>query len=396
MIRAALRPCPVCRHGGVTPLHAIQFSLPEGSRLPRAYDVAACQRCAFVYADTPGTPADYEHHYAMHSRYEDPAVATGGGDAPADRLRIDAVADWIAARAPAACSVLDIGCGNGGLLEALGARGFRDLAGIDPAPGCVARLRFRGMRAWQGTLSRMPGAATGFGLIILSHVLEHVVDAREALRETHRHLGQDGLLYVETPDASRYLGRDFVPFYFFDSEHINHFDRESLAAVGGLEGYRVIEASEGELLLQGGQRYPVARMLLQRTDGGATPAPPVFARLEHAVRGYVEECLRRRPDQALETLVASGRPLALWGAGSQAQRLLVNPPLRGVSFIAVVDRDRKKQGTIFAGHRVQSPESGLRDLPPGTVVVVAAAVAADAILAEYRAAGHAYAIHVVT
>jgi SAM-dependent methyltransferase len=385
-MRPALRPCPLCAGSTVESLHPMRFALAAGSSLPGAYDVVACAHCGFTYADTPGTREDYERHYAERSRYEDAAFATGAGQAPADRRRIDAVADWLAARVPPESDVLDIGCGAGGLLIALGARGFRKLAGIDPSPACVAQLRAHGLTAWQGTLARLPDEAAGCGLVILSHVLEHVLDVRAALGAVRARLGRGARLYIETPDASRYCSRPFVPFYFFDSEHINHFDGASLAALAARSGLEVIAAADDTIEVEGDMAYPVTRALLGLA-AGAINAPARLDHLRDAVAAYVGESRRRTDHSALAALVAGGRPLALWGAGSQAQRLLADSPLAGVRFVAVLDRDRGKQGTSFAGCQVVAPEVALRGLPADTVVVIAAALAAQAIVAQCQAMG---------
>jgi len=384
MIHTAFRPCPCCGQLAVARLHTMHFALPEGSTLPNAYDVVACESCAFTYADTRATTEDYELHYTQRSHYEDPSVATGGGDSDSDRERIAALAGRLAEYAPRSARVLDIGCGNGGLLDALKARGFTELAGIDPAPGCIARLHARGYPAWQGSLSQLPAAAAMADLVVLSHVLEHVLDVRGALEGVRSRLRTGGSVYIETPDATRYAGRDFVPYYFFDSEHINHFDAESLAAVGGLGRYEVLHVGEGELMVEGGHRYPEVHALLQSVDRPASADRPRFTRLKEAVYRYAQESAARSEDAALAAIVASGRPRARWGAGSHAQRLLKQPPLAGVRFLAVLDRDRNKHGLIFAGCRIQAPETGLSEVPSDTVVVVAAALAASTIVAECR------------
>ena len=109
LTRPGLRACPLCGPGKVRVLHAMRFALPRESPLPRAYDIVACERCEFVFADTPGSAHDYARYYAEHSRYEDAAVATGGGDRPEDRARIEALVDWLAARVPPGARVLDVG-----------------------------------------------------------------------------------------------------------------------------------------------------------------------------------------------------------------------------------------------------------------------------------------------
>lgn len=364
----------------------MRFALAAHSPLPAAYDVVACAHCGFVYADTAGALADYERHYAERSRYADAAVATGAGLLPSDRRRIDAVSAWISDRVSAEASVLDIGCGAGGLLLSLRVRGFRRLAGVDPSPACVAQLRAQGLSAWQGTLAALPDEARDCGLVILSHVLEHVLDVRAALAAVRSRLGRGGRLYVETPDASRYCSRTFVPFYFFDSEHINHFDGASLARLGGLFGFEPLAAADDAIVIEGDMSYPVTRALLGVAQGSPASAPALKT-LRGAVTAYVAESKRRTNHADLAALAASGRPLALWGAGSYAQRLLGESPLAAARFVAVMDRDRGKQGTVFAGCPVTAPETALRQLPPDAVVVIAAALAAEAIVAQCRSMG---------
>ena len=122
------RACPICACSVCVPLHEMRFALPAGSPLPASYIVAACSNCGFVYADTPGSAENYQRYYAEFSHYEDPAIATGGGEQGFDRQRLAETADWIAGKLDKDARVLDIGCGNGGLLLALRERGFSRLA----------------------------------------------------------------------------------------------------------------------------------------------------------------------------------------------------------------------------------------------------------------------------
>jgi len=385
MTRNALRPCPICACAEIEVLHPMRFALPEGSPLPAAYDIVACRRCCLVYADTAGAQADYDRYYADFSHYEDASVATGGGDSDTDRERLAATAAWLAARLPRDARLLDIGCGNGGLLVALRERNFTRLAGLDPARGCVRRLRETGFEAWEGSLSQahVPGT---FDAILLSHVAEHIVDLRGAFAALRDRLAPGGRLYVEVPDASRYLEHPFVPFYYFDPEHINHFDRMSLANLARASGYAVIDGGEKDLPLPGGRYYPAVFALFGST-GRESEAPPIPSQgLRASVEAYISQSSAdTTQDAALADLAASGHPVALWGAGSQAQRLLEHSPLKHCRIVAVVDQDRNKHGHRFAGCRVAAPETGLAALPTETVVVVAAALHADAILSQYRA-----------
>ncbi|MFH0933807.1 MAG: hypothetical protein V1879_01235, partial [Pseudomonadota bacterium] len=178
-------------------------------------------------------------------------------------------------------------------------------------------------------------------------------------------------------------------FYFFDSEHINHFDRASLENLARASGFQVLQTASKTLTLQGGHAYPAAFALLSATGMPEPIVPDDTARL--AVTDYVTQSAHAGSlPAALRQVLAQGRPIALWGAGSQAQRLLLDEAMRKAHIVAVVDGDRNKQGSRFAGCTVTSPVTGLKDLPQDCLVVIAAALVAEQIMAEYHALGLPY------
>lgn len=383
------RACPICNGTGCHLLHEMHFSLPQGSPLPAAYTVVASADCGFVYADTPGTSVDYARHYAEFSHYEDPSIATGGGEQAFDRRRLAATAVWIAEHVPTCARVLDIGCGNGGLLQALRERGFSALAGMDPSQACVAHLQAHGLTAFQGWLGELPPVEDQFDLVILSHVLEHLLAPRHALSSLRNLLTPAGRIYVETPDADRYAEFPSVPWYYFDSEHINHFDRASLDNLARASGFKTEASGNKTMLVQGDHEYPAVFALLSSTD---SPAAIQLDETGHrAVATYVAQSAQAGglPPVLLQAL-KQNRPIALWGAGSQAQRLLQESDMANAHIVAVVDGDRNKQGNLFAGCSVATPASGLQSLPKNTLVVIAAALVAEQIMAEYHALGLPY------
>jgi 2-polyprenyl-3-methyl-5-hydroxy-6-metoxy-1,4-benzoquinol methylase len=388
--KVALRACPICGSRDATVLHHQRFTLAEGCPLPIAYDVSACDGCSLVYADTPGKQQDYDQYYELFSKYEDPGVATGGGDSKLDLLRVDAtasmLADIIAAPTDRA-RILDIGCAGGGLLRALRKRGFVSLTGLDPSSGCVARVRAEGMEAIKGKVSDLPhrkGPGT-YDAIVLSHVLEHVVDVRETMSALHDLVATDGVVYIEVPDATRYTYYPFVPFYYFDAEHINHFDAVSLANLAAANRFRVVASGQKELPVGDQQFYPAVWSVFAPEEGNGTLTPAI--ELRDRVVSYVAQSAEQSDDAALQRLVAEQRPVALWGAGSHSQRLLKQSALGRCRIVAVVDRDHVKQGKKFAGLEIQAPETGLSGLAPDVIVVIASVLHAKSIARELRALG---------
>jgi len=388
--RAALRPCPVCGALRVEVLHRQYFVTPSECALPDMYDVVSCEQCGMVYADTTACQGDYDAFYRDLSRYDTPGLSTGGGDTPLDRARLVQTAEFLAGSLPdRSAPLLDVGCGNGGLLIALSELGFDNLEGMDPSPNCARNVRAAGFRAMVGTLSSSGGEVAGlagrFRYVVLSHVLEHLCDLKSAFASVVSLVEPGGLIWVEVPDASRYVEHDVVPFYYFDVEHINHFDEESLRGLAAISGLDVVATIKKTIAVSKDRLYPAVGALMSVPVIARTPRASQCRGARLSVMEYVRHSRENDRWDCLEQLQASGAgSVAVWGAGSLAQRLMATSPLGRCDVVAFVDNDPSKQGTCLAGRPVHAPDwlEGF-----GGTIVVAAALAADAIMRDIEELG---------
>jgi SAM-dependent methyltransferase len=100
--------------------------------------------------------------------------------------------------------VLDVGCGDAGVLIALAEEGA-DAHGIEPYAPSVVRGRVRAeehgvtVELQTGVGETLPFADASFDLVLLDNVLEHVEDRERTLDEIGRVLRPGGLLYLVTP-----------------------------------------------------------------------------------------------------------------------------------------------------------------------------------------------------
>ncbi len=397
--KEAIRACPVCSGSRVRTLYRQRFSLPPSYGLPDAYDLVCCAACGFVYADTEASQKDYDRYYRELSRYEDAAVASGGGDARWDADRLEAVAQEIAAQMPAReSSIIDIGCANGGLLAALKRSGYRDLTGLDPSAACTARIREEfGIDAFTGGIfdRSVDGLDLDkkFDLVILSHVLEHIRDLHAAIEMTLTRLKPGGMLYLETPDAERYADLFVVPYYYFDCEHINHFSQESLGKLAAGFGMACRHAGQRSIRI-GWHDYPVVYGFYRKggagvpEPGGGVAAAGVEDGRENHIRRSIERYLElsagAETSPELASLAKSGDEIVVWGAGSYASRLLKESILADCRIAAFIDSDSRKQGARLGGIEVHSPDflHGSR-----ATVVICSALHAEEIAAGIRAMG---------
>ena len=115
--------------------------------------------------------------------------------------------DHIAALVDPAESVLDLGCGSGGLLERLRARGGRRLVGVELSERAIVRCTRRGIDVIHSDLDRGLGVfADGqFDVVVLSQTLQAMGDVEGVLNEMLR-VGRRGI--VSFPNAAFHRHRE--------------------------------------------------------------------------------------------------------------------------------------------------------------------------------------------
>ena len=95
------------------------------------------------------------------------------------------------------CSILDVGCGSGRMLDEL--RGYGSASGLDVSPVSVAAARARGHTVCHGEAAALPFVDASFDLVTCLDVLEHTPDDRATLRELGRVCRPGAALIVTVP-----------------------------------------------------------------------------------------------------------------------------------------------------------------------------------------------------
>jgi len=141
-------------------------------------------------------------------------------------------------RATEAPRILDFGCGDGALLRM--ARGFGfDAFGIDVSASRNGAALNDGYRIYSDLGALDAADPEPFDAIVLSQVLEHVVDPLGLLRAMEARLAPEGVLFVAVPDTSGVaVPRNFHEFTLVQPiEHINAFTPDSLRYVARRAGF---------------------------------------------------------------------------------------------------------------------------------------------------------------
>lgn len=363
------RPCPLCGASALEVLTELTLPQPSGSPLPDTYRLLGCAHCDFAFADTPAPQSAYDLYYQTQAKYAG-ATGTGAGQNTTDARRLQALATRLTPWLPHTHTrVLDIGCGGGGLLQALRDTGHTHCQGLDPDPAAVATAQAMGLHVTQGLLSAVPTLFTGqrFDLIVLSHVAEHVRDLDWVAR-LQQLLAPQGALYVEVPNPDHYEIGARPKNYYFDSEHINHFGRNALIRLMASAQLMLSAFVDCWLPLPDGTLYP-ALAGVGMADPQVTPPVAERTTLDH-LRRYIGDCASQARDVPdVSPPLPDNVPLLVWGAGSLAQRLLGQGAIPLSQVVGFLDGNANKHGLTLANKPICSPADGLRKHPTAHVLV---------------------------
>lgn len=355
-IKESNRHCTICNSIENSQLFRQSFSeFEDNSSLLTGYDLVACNKCGFCFADNIPDQIIFDTYYRDMSKYE-----KIGQDTIYDQARFQAIAKIVLKYLPSLQTrILEIGCANGQLLALLKEHGYKNISGIDPSPLSteIAR-RIHGVKVSSNTLSDMTLTKGSIDFIILAGVLEHVRDINPALLKLRNLLSEDGSIFISVPDASCYPEGEDAPFQEFSVEHINFFGPTSLENLLNANGFTktVIQQDMVETNLR--THTPVVHGLFKKTKFTLPTFYPYDNDTKAGLNKYIQQSTQA--DQLIQTrineIVVSGDTIVVWGTGAHTLRLLASSNLKKAKIRAFVDSNPRYQGKSLNNVPIISPE----------------------------------------
>lgn len=350
--------CPICA-SDVEPLDVRETYELKALAGSITVDLVMCRACQFVCAGTV-LPLD-----ALMRYYEQSPKLREAVPSATDRALYAAQAGFMQrAGRLAGARVLDIGADMGKLLDHLrgeyGCQTFYEEANLTAL-------------AWLRESNRHRDAAglapdTRFDWIVLSQVLEHIIDPVPMLVGLRRRLEPTGALFVEVPNHGMWDDLDIGLSF----EHVNYFSPASLTAALDRAGYHLLslEVTTDQHYFDGHCR--IIRACAQPRASGLIADAARFVR-EHeqrqkSARVQAVDALSRELEQT------GRRGLGLYGAAELAGIVMRHIPASSGRVAAVFDSDSRKHGLDFGGLAVRSPAE-IVTVDPGAIVILSSAEA---------------------
>jgi len=331
----------------------VSLSFGDAASLPGTYETRVCPSCEFGFARPEGLDEKSLNQY--YSGNKNDHVLDFDREMIRFEEQYQIILDQLQKVAWSPSSVLDYGCGDGALLKIIGARtGIEQekLVGID-----VMDSRHLGegwtYKHYTSLESMKNELELAFDLVILSHTLEHLIDF-DVLDDLGKLLSPNGYIYVEVPNASRYLkDRRLTPGYYLDRLHINHFSTHSLLYLMSKKHLSAVATIEYSFVYKDGLPYPVVGVLAQISEAFTD----TFSK-------YVDQEKARLQANFSEMESAD---IIIWGVGDNFFRAESMGGFTSCNIAALADR--AKIGKSFGGRQVVSIENALNAFPTASVLI---------------------------
>jgi SAM-dependent methyltransferase len=227
--------CPGCGHDKYTRMAGID------RRLKRLSTVA-CDRCGLLFTNPMPTDSELATYYSDFYRFDYQAADTAPKEKHLKKRRVEAATrvGQLKGLLPETGRTLDFGCGSGEFVGAMLALGH-DAHGFEPGDtyGSHAKSLYGDritVNGWQDVTY-----ADQFDLVTCFHVLEHLSNPVDALRQMAAWAKPDGLVFIEVPDLGKiHPNKGFGALHFAHLLGFNHHNLIIAGAEAGLVPERIV------------------------------------------------------------------------------------------------------------------------------------------------------------
>jgi len=226
--------CPVCLAHDTTMVRPYRTGPVQSFGLFAGLMIRACGHCETAFASPLPDENALEAFYASSYRAERGDVAGARSDAwDGGSIRARAQVEFVMERFSSMRSWLDIGAGHGLLLNEARRRHIARTGAIEPDIKCSEQLRAAGHHLH----ASLSDVRSSWDVVSCSHVLEHLPNPRQFLRDVQGLLSPEGHVFCEVPNETA------LPESPTDLPHLLFFTLSSLKRLFQESGFTVIAVS---------------------------------------------------------------------------------------------------------------------------------------------------------
>jgi hypothetical protein len=364
-------------------VYRLQFGEIFGMANEYEQKINICPNCGFIYTANPFSEEALANRYKSMSKFEYDTNNNVFEDSASYKKRCLRQRQFLKNSALKINSLFEVGCASGYNLSIYAQDGV-NVYGIEPSKANVASCKAKyGIELFCGMFSEYQSykpADEQYDLVFLSHILEHIINPYDFMRNISQIAA--GFVFIEVPVFDYKLCDE--PFGMFAEEHINYFTFENLREIMKRLGFYVVDAALNYCLdtdLPAGM--PCLSSLWSREkihSSLASTRKPVFSSHDLFIN-YIKKSEEQDTEvQACIDSIENKSPIAVWGTGHHTSRLLGMTHLPDKNIVKFYDSDLRKKGMTYYGKTISPFDPS--DMNNGAIetILISTYVAQKAIL----------------
>jgi 2-polyprenyl-3-methyl-5-hydroxy-6-metoxy-1,4-benzoquinol methylase len=227
-----IKRCPICE--GESLLHYME--LKDYMVTKEYFSIVICGDCGFHFTNPVPDQETVGRYYQSEEYVSHSSSQKGLINSIYNSVRkttLNKKRKWVDRFSPGK-NVLDIGCGTGHFAAVMKKAKY-NVTGLEPDP--IARNNAKSLNDFQpldiSALYKLPD--NSFDAITMWHVLEHVYDLNDAIKEYKRILKVGGVLFVAVPNLESYDAEYYKEFWaaYDVPRHLYHFRKTDIESLFG-------------------------------------------------------------------------------------------------------------------------------------------------------------------
>ena len=175
-------------------------------------------------------------------------------------------------------------------------------------------------------------------------------------------LNDEGLLFIEIPDAERFDSYIYTPFQQFSIEHINYFSQYSVKNLLAKFSFEIIEIQKNENRIN--QNIDPDILVLSRKSNKNNFEITRDDVCELRLKNYISESYKMdiKLKKIIQEKLSNKNKIIIWGVGTHTQRL-IGSGLDCSKILFFVDSNTNYKGKMINGIEVKLPDEIKENIP---------------------------------
>ncbi len=233
-----LQYCPICKSNEI----AESLQVKDFFQSREIFGIYKCKYCGFHFTNPRPNEQSIGSYYKSENYYSHSNSNSGLIAKIYQKVRNYTLEKKykLVSSYSAKGNILDIGCATGQFLNQFMQKGWA-CQGIEPDDSAreFAKTQY-GLEVQKSNLNHLPG--NHFNVITMWHVLEHVHDLQEYLKQLRRLIKKDGVVFIALPNIQSYDANHYKEYWagLDVPRHLYHFGRENVEQLFNQSGFQLL------------------------------------------------------------------------------------------------------------------------------------------------------------